>query len=247
MIDPCSIFSDYHTEGSVKGKFTSKSAVPCSTGPDCPTGRYKIVEKPLEDVTLKVLGIDDAGYEYYLEHSNEYGAISWFDLCYFRPGKKYEIVAEYKGKLYTPAMKPMCANAASADSDGYCDIKLMETYLETNVPIVVNAISIPDFNNGGGGALVGDITGDGKINFPDLRALKNAFNTKAGERCYKFWADADLDGSIDMADLSILKSNFNRKFADPADGYDPLIKIGNDDYNQDSDPSNDCCRTANCH
>ncbi|MBL0921077.1 MAG: right-handed parallel beta-helix repeat-containing protein [Phycisphaerales bacterium] len=60
-------------------------------------------------------------------------------------------------------------------------------------------------------ALIGDIDGDGDVDFADLNALLGAFNSAAGGPGYLPGADLDQDGHVDFADLNTLLSHFNAR------------------------------------
>jgi hypothetical protein len=52
--------------------------------------------------------------------------------------------------------------------------------------------------------LVGDVNGDGKVDYKDVQIVKAALGTTAGMPGYDPWADVIRDGVVDSADLEVV-------------------------------------------
>jgi len=60
----------------------------------------------------------------------------------------------------------------------------------------------------GGGALVGDINGDGRVSSQDRRALRTAYGSATGDESYTIFADLNGDGRVSSRDRRILRDNY---------------------------------------
>jgi hypothetical protein len=66
----------------------------------------------------------------------------------------------------------------------------------------------PDGTLGGGGAIAGDLDGDGDVDLADLATMLAAYDTCVGDPGYDPVADLDGDDCVGLADLAALLSNY---------------------------------------
>lgn len=232
MIEPYDVCSSNPSLCSVKVELDTPlkqlKTEPCPAGSDVDTccegvagvcstnGIHRKIETPRGNVSIElvpVLSGDPAA------GGAEYGAAvktmktddagrAEFPVPYTDITSTEQYVVRVKLNAEDVPMTHLCDNNPA--DDGFCALNITEPQVINTTGERVDISARPDVlpaapSDGGFTGDIGNFNADDIVNARDLLKMKPAWNTSAGDPCYRSWADVNLDGRVNAVDLLAIK------------------------------------------